>query len=277
LALAGFRCPSERSPSDAHPLARHGSRRRHCDRSRALRRHVLATALLRPNQSPHAKHYEHDPQSHDRPDLPLARRRHNVSRRCGPGSLGRAPLLRFSSPSALTGNARVVRGGRPPDDPASAFHPDPPARATASFAVPAGADDLVRALAVFRLKRIPCDEAHMADATRATGRSSRIRRSPIGYVRCLASAGHVRLAWRRVDGLLLWPPTSSIARAGETGVTDPKRHPPAGTPAADGSTCRHARARPVPQSAFAETPLARSGSFAKSRLLPRGVPLPVRA
>jgi hypothetical protein len=38
--------------------------------SPALRRHTLATALLRPNQSPHAKNYERDPLnfSHDRPD-----------------------------------------------------------------------------------------------------------------------------------------------------------------------------------------------------------------
>src|SRR5687768_7277543 len=67
-------------------------------------------------------------------------------------------------------------------------------------------------------------------------------------------------AGRRPVALTL---TSSIARAGETGVTGSKRHPPAGTPAADGSTCRHARARPIPQSAFAETPPARPGSFAK--------------
>jgi hypothetical protein len=34
----------------------------------------------------------------------------------------RTPLLRFSSPATLAGRARAVRGGRPPDDPASAFH-----------------------------------------------------------------------------------------------------------------------------------------------------------
>jgi hypothetical protein len=71
-------------------------------------------------------------------------------------------------------------------------------------------------------------------------------------------------AGRRPVALTL---TSSIARAGETGVTGSKRHTPAGTPAADVCLCRHARARPVPQSAFAETPPARPGSFAKSRLL----------
>jgi hypothetical protein len=40
----------------------------------------------------------------------------------------RAPLLRFSSPSTLAGRARAVRGGRPPDDPASTLGL-PPARA----------------------------------------------------------------------------------------------------------------------------------------------------
>jgi hypothetical protein len=37
------------------------------------------------------------------------------------GFLVRQPLLRFSSPATLTGCARAVRGGQPPDDPASAF------------------------------------------------------------------------------------------------------------------------------------------------------------
>ena len=95
LALAGFRCPSKRSPSDAHPLARHGSRRRHCDRSRALRRHVLATALLRRinrrTQSTTSATRNHT----SGPTCRLPDVRHSVSRRCGPGSLGRAPLLRF--------------------------------------------------------------------------------------------------------------------------------------------------------------------------------------
>jgi hypothetical protein len=228
---------SERSPSDAHPLARHGSRRRHCDQSRALRRHVLATALLRPNQSPHAKHYEHDPQSHDRLDLPFARRRHTCAARSGPGSFGRAPLLRFPCPLQRSLAALALSGAAGLRTiPLRRFIPTRrPARLLCAFAPqwPSGADDLTRALAVFRFRRIPCDAAHVADATGATGRSSRIRRSPIGYVPCLASAGHVGLAWRRVDGLLLGPPTSSIARAGETGVTGPSRHPPAGTPATD--------------------------------------------
>jgi hypothetical protein len=136
---------SGRSPSDAHPFARHGSQRRHCDRSRALRRHVLATALLRANQSPHAKHYEHDPRDHTAgptcrmPDAAT----HAVPHDPGPAPWVGTPLLRFASPSTLTGGAGAVRGGRPPDDPASAFHPDPPARATAarSQQLPAGADD----------------------------------------------------------------------------------------------------------------------------------------
>ena len=50
-------------------------------------------------------------------------------------------------------------------------------------------------------------------------------------------------------------PPSSIARASETGVTDPKRRPPAGTPAADGfDTSSRSRATRTTSSAFAMTP-----------------------
>jgi hypothetical protein len=41
----------------------------------------------------------------------------------GSASLVDPPLLRFSSPATLAGGARAIRGGQPPDDPASAFHP----------------------------------------------------------------------------------------------------------------------------------------------------------
>jgi hypothetical protein len=86
------------------------------------------------NQSPSSKHYERDPLiiSHDRSD------HRSLDTPCGTCScpvmrvgLGISvgpPLLRFWSPATLTGCARAVRGGRPPDDPASAFHPRRPAR-----------------------------------------------------------------------------------------------------------------------------------------------------
>jgi hypothetical protein len=61
--------------------------------------------------------------SHDRPDR-LARRARTECLGVGGPSPGRAPLLRFSSPTVLAGHARAIRGGRPPDDPASAFRHD---------------------------------------------------------------------------------------------------------------------------------------------------------
>jgi len=107
------------------------------------------------NQSPHAKNYERDPLSfsHDRPD----RRGPRSPHMCAPtstsaGFLGQAPLLRFSSPATLTGCARAVRGGQPPDDPASAF-PSFACVGPRAFFSKRPADEMdfrVRALAVFR-------------------------------------------------------------------------------------------------------------------------------
>jgi hypothetical protein len=191
-----FAFHSERSPSDAHPLARLGSRRRHCDRSRALRCHVLATALLlrinRRTQSTTSptRHHTSGPTCR-LPDADTACRATRARLAWSSSS------LEVFAPSALTGNARVVRGGRPPDDPASAFHPDPPARATAAafatVACPARMTS-TRARAVFRFRRIPCDEAHVADALGPLGvpAESVARRSATFF------ASHPRgtFAWR---------------------------------------------------------------------------------
>ena len=171
---------------------------------RALRRHVLATALLRPNQSSHTKHYERDPQLHDRPDLPLARRRHECRAIRGRLSRSSASLEVF-----VPFNAHWRRS-RCPGRPASGrsrfgVSSRPPARATALLsAVPAGADDLTRALAVFRF----CGFRAMKLMWRTCSSGAfqpnpsladRLRSLPRAY------AGHVRLAWRRLDGLLLRP------------------------------------------------------------------------
>jgi hypothetical protein len=64
-ALIGFGrlslCVPELSPSDTHPLLRVRLTAASLRSSRTLRRHALATALLRPNQSPQAKNYQRDP------------------------------------------------------------------------------------------------------------------------------------------------------------------------------------------------------------------------
>jgi hypothetical protein len=57
-----------------------------------------------------------------RPVRPGFVRRAGTECRTSARRRGRTPLLRFSSPATLAGRARAVRGGRPPDDPASAFH-----------------------------------------------------------------------------------------------------------------------------------------------------------
>jgi hypothetical protein len=86
------------------------------------------------NQSPSSKHYERDPLiiSHDRSDHraldTLRGTRSCPLMRVGLGISVGPPLLRFWSPATLPGCARAVRGGRPPDDPASAFS-SPSARA----------------------------------------------------------------------------------------------------------------------------------------------------
>jgi hypothetical protein len=90
--------------------------------SRALRRLAPATAPAhRINRLPRALRA--------RPAFVSARpvrlrllRRADTECRASMSRHGRTPLLRFSSPATLAGRARAVRGGRPPDDPASAFH-----------------------------------------------------------------------------------------------------------------------------------------------------------
>jgi hypothetical protein len=91
---------------------------------RALRRHAPATAppLVESIDRLRATDATRQLSSHDRPDL-LAPRAGTECRTTGGRDIGRAPLLRFASPSTLAGRARAVRGGRPPDDPASAFAP----------------------------------------------------------------------------------------------------------------------------------------------------------
>jgi hypothetical protein len=104
---------SERSPSDTHPFARPAVRRRHCDHPRALRRHALATALLRRINRRTHEHYERDPQVvHDRPDLPFASTpAQGAARSRAPGCRSGAslevscPLQRSLAALALSGAA----------------------------------------------------------------------------------------------------------------------------------------------------------------------------
>ena len=110
--------------------------------------------------------------------------------------IGRAPLLRFSSPATLAGCARAIRGGRPPDDPASAF---PSPRQPAHFSQ---CNLLTRclsfALAVFRFERIHSDEARVADALGQGVPIESVARAALG-----AQWAQLRPC-RRVDDLLLW-------------------------------------------------------------------------
>jgi hypothetical protein len=93
----------------------------------ALRRHALATAWPVESIDHGAKHYERDPfnVSHDRPDRRSLRHAGTIV--CLDKSMS-APVIRSGaslevshSPATLAGCARAVRGGQPPDDPASAF------------------------------------------------------------------------------------------------------------------------------------------------------------
>jgi len=120
--------------------------------------------------------------------------------------------LRFSSPATLTGCARAVRGGRPPDDPASAF----PSPSTRAFSMrPCQRDVFLLALAVFRRQRIHSDEARAADALgRGVPIESVARAALAAQWAVLASVS----AGRRSVAPAL---ASSIARAGEIGETDP--------------------------------------------------------
>jgi hypothetical protein len=81
---------------------------------------------------------------------------------------------------------------------------------------PADPDDLLSRPCGFPLERIRCDEARVADALPQSVPAESVART-IGTYRLSARC----LAWRRVDGLLLRPRTSSTARAGETGETGP--------------------------------------------------------
>jgi len=155
------------------------------------------------NQSPHAKNYERDPLSfsHDRPDRRGPRYPHMcAATSTSAGFLGQAPLLRFSSPATLTGCARAVRGGRPPDDPASAF-PIIRRPARLLFKATCRRDGLSRSRPCgFPLERIRCDEARVADAfpsvrsvpIESVARAARV--SPMGPVSTSVSAGRRSVA-----------------------------------------------------------------------------------
>jgi hypothetical protein len=162
------------------------------------------------------------------------------------GSLDRAPLLRFSSPSALTGrDARCpgqgptdlsVGPGQPPDDPASTFprttHPrlgrDP---------------SLWRSSLRFSAGQNRCDGARLvADAG---GRSV-----PVESVVCVHAFRLAPWARPRLDDLLLASRSSSIVRAG--GTVYP-------------SIC-HAHERPDHVERRRRDSAARAGSFADAFL-----------
>jgi hypothetical protein len=92
---------------------------------RALRRHAPATAPPLVESIDRLRAPRTRPVSCRRTTGPtFSRPRPGTEcRTIGGRDIGRAPLLRFASPSTLAGRARAVRGGRPPDDPASAFAP----------------------------------------------------------------------------------------------------------------------------------------------------------
>lgn len=112
------------------PLTLYVVRRRHARDARALRRPDCAgSRASRNNRLLHSRTKQHHYPEHRARSRILRRanptfwssssRRHTQSAPCSTGR----PLLRFSSPTALAGPRCVVRGGRPPDDPASAFLP----------------------------------------------------------------------------------------------------------------------------------------------------------
>jgi hypothetical protein len=107
--------------------------------------------------------------------------------------------LRFSSPSVLAGHARAARGGRPPDDPASAFGISAGPRSLRCEPVRRDASPL----RFYAVADNCCDEARVADACLAGAFQPNPSLASFGPVR---AAGHVPKLWRRVDGLLLASP-----------------------------------------------------------------------
>jgi hypothetical protein len=141
------------------------------------------------------------------------------------------------------------------------FHADLPARMTllAPVRFSAQADSLAMKLAwrtCFR-RSVPTESVARTIGTCA-GKPTRLPG---------AAAGRRSVAPTR---------TSSIARADETGETDPQRHPPAGTLAAGARHAVTLARDPYHSSAFARTPPPDTG-HSPNAPSSRGVPLPVRA
>jgi hypothetical protein len=113
--------------------------------------------------------------------------------------------------------------------------------------------------AVFRSQRIRCDEARVADAFWARAFQSNPSLAFSAYMAALRPC--VRLAWRTARRSVALTRTSSIARAGETGETDPRRDiHQAGTPAARCSRHVVTLARdPYHSSVVAKTPPPATG------------------
>jgi hypothetical protein len=181
--------------------------------SRALRRHALATALLRRINRTHAKHYEHDPFV-TRPARPAfaSAAIQSIATSTAP-AFGRAPLLRFRplqrslAALALSGAAglRTI--------PLRRFIPRRPARI---FMRPAGVDDLLR----------PCGFPLGADfvAMKLAWRTFFDRSVPIESVarRPARAALNGTMPGVAAGRRSIAPTrTSSIDHAGETGETDP--------------------------------------------------------
>ena len=184
---------AESSPSDTHPFCASGFAAASL-RSfpRALRRHAPATALPRRINRTRTKHYGHDPFIRTTGPTGLGPGTAQSAASIGPGSWSGASL-EVSAPATLAGRARAVRGGRPPDDPASAF----------PFRQPA--PDFVRDLPAkpSPLRFFACSghvAMMLAWSEVRPERSNRIRRSREWHT----SPRRAREpAWRRVDGLLL--------------------------------------------------------------------------
>jgi hypothetical protein len=159
--------------------------------------------------------YLHDRFGHRSLDTPASV--HAARTRRAPAILAEPPLLRFSVPC----NAHWLRS-RCPGRPASGrsrFGVSIHTSARAFSMRPADEMAFVRPCG-FPLKRIRCDEARVADVCRqgvpieSVARAARV--DPMGPVYASVSAG------RRSVALTY---TSSIARAGEIGETDPRDRP----------------------------------------------------
>jgi hypothetical protein len=116
----------------------------------ALRRHALATAwpVESIDRAPSTTNATRSLSRTTGPTAGISITAQRASHR-RPGCWSSASLEVFESPATLTGCARAVRGGQPPDDPASAF----PSRCVGPrvlFKATCRPDDFVVALAVFR-------------------------------------------------------------------------------------------------------------------------------